>query len=104
MSWVYLVIAGIGEVFGVMGINKVNQQKSIFSFTWLISGFLFSFLFLTLAMGELPMGTAYAIWTGIGTAGSAIAGMIFYGESTNWRRILFIGMIIAAAVGLKLIT
>lgn len=104
MSWIYLVIAGIGEVFGVMGINKVNQKKSFFSFTWLIGGFLFSFLFLTLAMEELPMGTAYAIWTGIGTAGSTIAGMIFYGESTDWRRILFIGMIIAAAVGLKLIT
>ena len=50
------------------------------------------------------MGTAYAIWTGIGTAGSAIAGMIFYGESTSWRRLLFISMIIVAAVGLKLIS
>ncbi|WP_010532189.1 DMT family transporter [Lentibacillus jeotgali] len=104
MSWIYLVIAGVGEILGVMGINKVNEQKSILSFTWLIGGFLFSFLFLTLAMEELPMGTAYAIWTGIGTAGSAIAGMIFYNESTDWRRILFIGMIISAAVGLKLIT
>ncbi|ALX47148.1 DMT family transporter [Lentibacillus amyloliquefaciens] len=104
MSWIYLIIAGFGEIFGVMGITKVNQKKSVFSFTWLIGGFLFSFLFLTLAMENLPMGTAYAIWTGIGTAGSAIAGMIFYGESTDWRRILFIGMIIAAAVGLKLIT
>lgn len=104
MSWVYLIIAGVGEVFGVMGINKVNQKKSVLSFTWLIGGFLFSFLFLTLAMEDLPMGTAYAVWTGIGTAGSAVAGMVFYGESADWRRIVFISMIIAAAVGLKLIT
>ncbi|HLR61311.1 MAG TPA: multidrug efflux SMR transporter [Lentibacillus sp.] len=104
MSWLYLFIAGFGEVLGVLGINKVNQGKSLFAFTWLIGGFLFSFVFLTLAMEELPMGTAYAIWTGIGTAGSAIAGMIFYNESTDWRRIIFISMIIAAAVGLKLIT
>ncbi|SFD95300.1 paired small multidrug resistance pump [Lentibacillus persicus] len=104
MSWVYLIIAGVGEVFGVMGINKVNQKKSVLSFTWLIGGFLFSFLFLTLAMEDLPMGTAYAVWTGIGTAGSAVSGMVFYGESADWRRIVFISMIIAAAVGLKLIT
>ncbi|SFA90228.1 paired small multidrug resistance pump [Lentibacillus halodurans] len=104
MSWMYLIIAGFGEVLGVMGIHKVNQEKSLFSFTWLIGGFLLSFLFLTLAMENLPMGTAYAIWTGIGTAGSAMAGMVFYDESADWRRILFLSMIIAAAVGLKFIT
>lgn len=104
MSWIYLIIAGFGEVLGVMGINKVNQEKSLFSFTWLIGGFLFSFIFLTLAMETLPMGTAYAIWTGIGTAGSTLAGMIFYDESTDWRRMLFISMVIVAAVGLKLIS
>ncbi|MFD1362539.1 DMT family transporter [Lentibacillus salinarum] len=104
MSWIYLVIAGIGEILGVMGINKVNQEKSLFAFTWLIGGFVFSFIFLTLAMENLPMGTAYAVWTGIGTAGSAVAGMIFFNESADWRRIIFISMVIAAAVGLKLMT
>ncbi|GGJ90168.1 QacE family quaternary ammonium compound efflux SMR transporter [Lentibacillus kapialis] len=104
MSWIYLLIAGFGEVVGVTGINKVNQDKSFLAFTWLAGGFVISFVFLTLAMEDLPMGTAYAIWTGIGTAGSAIAGMIFYNESTDGKRIVFVSMIIAAAVGLKLIT
>lgn len=50
------------------------------------------------------MGTAYAIWTGIGTSGGALVGMLFFGESKNWRRILFIFMIFGATVGLKLIS
>ncbi|MFD2761472.1 DMT family transporter [Lentibacillus juripiscarius] len=104
MNWVYLIIAGFGEVIGVMGISKVNQEKSFISFVWLIGGFLMSFILLTLAMEGLPMGTAYAIWTGIGTAGSAVMGMIFYGESADWRRLLCISMVITGAVGLKLIT
>jgi paired small multidrug resistance pump len=67
-------------------------------------GFLLSFLFLTLAMRTISMGTAYAVWTGIGTAGSAIAGMLLYGESREWRRLLFIAFILGAAMGLKLIS
>ncbi len=50
------------------------------------------------------MGTAYAIWTGIGTVGGALVGMFFFGESKEWRRVLFIGMVLAAAVGLKQIS
>ncbi|RLL46546.1 QacE family quaternary ammonium compound efflux SMR transporter [Oceanobacillus piezotolerans] len=104
MDWFFLLLAGVGEVTGVIGINKVVQKKNLPSFALLIGGFLFSFLFLTLAMRTIPMGTAYAIWTGIGTAGGAIVGMILFNESRDWRRILFIGMIIASAVGLKLIS
>lgn len=104
MSWVYLLIAGVGEVCGVMGINKVNHEKSLASFIWLFGGFTLSFIFLTLAMQTIPMSTAYAIWTGIGTVGSALIGMIMYGESKDWRRILFISMVLSAVVGLKLIS
>ncbi len=50
------------------------------------------------------MGTAYAIWTGIGTVGGALVGMLFFGESKEWRRILFMAMVLAAAIGLKLIS
>ncbi|MBP1950155.1 DMT family transporter [Virgibacillus litoralis] len=102
MSWIFLIIAGFGEVAGVMGINKVNKKKSASSFGWLFGGFVTSFIFLTIAMDSIPMSTAYAIWTGIGTVGSALIGMIVYGESRDWRRLLFISMVLSAAVGLKL--
>ncbi|MGP4105464.1 DMT family transporter [Virgibacillus sp. L01] len=102
MGWIFLLIAGVGEVAGVMGINKVNKKKSVSSFGWLFGGFVISFIFLTIAMDSIPMSTAYAIWTGIGTAGSSLIGMIVYGESKDWRRLLFISMVLSAAVGLKL--
>ncbi|WP_174614201.1 DMT family transporter [Virgibacillus ihumii] len=104
MSWVFLLIAGAGEIVGVMGINKINNEKSINSFVWLLGGFISSFIFLSIAMQTIPMSTAYAVWTGIGTVGSALAGIIFYKESTDWRRVLFISMVLSAAVGLKLIS
>ncbi|CDQ39137.1 DMT family transporter [Virgibacillus salexigens] len=104
MDWFFLIAAGVSEVIGVMGINKVNQQRTITSFTWLIGGFILSFALLSIAMQTIPMSTAYAVWTGIGTVGSALAGMFFYNESKDWRRLLFIAMILCAAIGLKLIS
>lgn len=103
MAWILLVLAGFGEVLGVAGINKLNQRKDIVSFSLLFGGFIFSFVLLSIAMESISMGTAYAIWTGIGTVGSALVGMILYGESREWRRVLFIAMVLSAAVGLKLI-
>ncbi|CAG7625865.1 putative guanidinium efflux system subunit GdnD [Paenibacillus solanacearum] len=103
MAWLALILAGICEVIGVSGINKVNQSKSFTSYLILIGGFLFSLMLLSFAMKTISMGTAYAIWTGIGTVGSALLGMLVYGESKDWRRLLFIAMVLAAAVGLKLI-
>jgi paired small multidrug resistance pump len=102
MAWVYLILAGAFEVVGVTGMNKVAKDKSLQSYVVLILGFIISFIFLSLAMRTLPMGISYAVWTGIGTVGGTIIGMLFYGESRDWKRILFIGLIIAAVVGLKL--
>ncbi|WP_026907041.1 DMT family transporter [Paucisalibacillus globulus] len=104
MAWVFLIIAGVGEVLGVTGINQVNRKKNLWSFTLLIGGFTMSFLFLALAMQNLSMGTAYAVWTGIGTVGSVLIGMIFYNEPKNFLRILFMSMVLTAAFGLKLIS
>ncbi|MFD2045118.1 DMT family transporter [Ornithinibacillus salinisoli] len=104
MEWIYLLIAGVGEVIGVIGLNKVNMEKSITSLGFLIGGFIVSFIFLSLAMDTIPMSTAYAVWTGMGTVGSTLVGMFVYGESKDWRRILFISMVLSAVVGLKLIS
>src|SRR5690625_5997560 len=59
------------------------------------------FAFLSLAMRDIPLGTAYAIWTGLGAAGAVIMGILFFKESAGWKRLLFLSCIIAGAVGLK---
>jgi paired small multidrug resistance pump len=102
MAWVYLILAGVFEVVGVTGMNKVAKDKNLQSYMVLFLGFILSFGFLSLAMKSLPMGISYAVWTGIGTVGGTIIGMLFYGEAKDWRRILFIGMILVAVVGLKI--
>ncbi|MBN3555629.1 multidrug efflux SMR transporter [Fictibacillus nanhaiensis] len=104
MGWIFLVFAGLFEVVGVTGMNLVAKKRSVISFLVLVVGFSSSFLLLSLAMRSLPMGTAYAIWTGIGTVGSGIVGILFYGESKSRLRILFMAMVLSAAVGLKLIS
>ena len=104
MAWTSLILAGLCEMFGVVMINKLNNSRNWQSLVLLVLGFGASFLFLSYAMKFLPMGTAYAIWTGIGASGGAILGMIFYGESKDWRRIVCIAMVLSAAIGLKLVS
>ena len=104
MAWVSLIIAGVCEMFGVIMINKLHRDRNWQSMLLLILGFGASFLFLAMAMKTLPMGTAYALWTGIGASGGAILGMILYSESKDWKRIVFIAMVLSAAIGLKLVS
>ncbi|ASS95739.1 MULTISPECIES: DMT family transporter [Peribacillus] len=104
MAWVSLILAGLFEMFGVAMINKLHKDRNWQSLLLLFIGFGASFLFLAFAMQTLPMGTAYAIWTGIGASGGAIIGMLLYGESKDWRRVVFIAMVLGAAVGLKLVS
>ncbi|MCY1569150.1 DMT family transporter [Staphylococcus pettenkoferi] len=103
MAWVYLMIAGVFEIIGVIILNEINRTKKQSLIILLGLAFICSFLILKLAMSDIPMGTAYAIWTGIGTCGGAIIGMLFYNESTSAKRISFIALIIVAVIGLKLI-
>lgn len=102
MSWVYLITAGLFEVVGVLGMNRVAQGKMKSGYAVLLVGFALSFTLLAMAMETLPLGMSYAIWTGIGTVGGTLIGMFVYGESREWRRIFFIAVIICSVVGLKL--
>jgi paired small multidrug resistance pump len=103
MEWFMLVAAGLCEVAGVMGLNLWNERRNAASLTLLLAGFAASFLLLTLAMRSISMGTAYAIWTAIGTIGATLVGMIFYGESREPRRIFFLALVVGFAVGLRFI-
>ncbi|SEM02613.1 paired small multidrug resistance pump [Paenisporosarcina quisquiliarum] len=104
MAWISLILAGMFEMFGVIMINRLHQDPKWQSIILLILGFGSSFIFLAYSMKTLPMGTAYAIWTGIGASGGAILGMVLYDESKDWRRLVFIGMVLSAAIGLKLVS
>lgn len=101
MAWVYLVIASVGEILGVMSINLYIQQKSYKRLSIVVLTFTFGFIFLALAMREIQMGTAYAVWTGLGAAGAVIMGILFFKESASWKRLVFLTFIISGAVGLK---
>ncbi|MDM5297621.1 multidrug efflux SMR transporter [Bacillus pumilus] len=103
MSWILLIGAGIFEMLCVTMMNQFQKERHLKWILFIAVGFTISFSMLSLAMNTIPMGTAYAVWTGIGAVGGAIVGMLFYGESKDAKRIFFIALILSAAVGLKLI-
>lgn len=104
MAWFILLIAGLLEVVGVVILNEITRTKKKSLVGLLAIAFICSFSTLKVAMNDIPMGTAYAIWSGIGTGGGTLVGMLIYNESKNAKRIFFIGLIIFSIVGLKLIS
>lgn len=103
MPWFTLIVAGLLETFGVAMINQLTVKRDIKTVLLLIIGFGSSLALLSYSLRFIPMGTGYAIWTGIGVVGGALIGMVFFNESTNWKRIFFIMMVLCSAIGLKLI-
>lgn len=103
MDWLLLILAGLFEVVGVIGIKRTAENNNVVNNIILIAGFVISFQLLIRAMETIPLATAYAVWTGIGTVGAAIVGMLFFKESKNWIRIACILGIIFSVVGLKLV-
>ncbi|GGP16079.1 DMT family transporter [Oceanobacillus neutriphilus] len=104
MAWFTLIIAGLLETFGVAMINQLSVKRNLQTVILLILGFGSSLALLSYSLQFIPMGTGYAIWTGIGVVGGALIGMIFYGESKDWKRIVFITMVLCSVIGLKLIS
>ncbi|MEW9699237.1 multidrug efflux SMR transporter [Paenibacillus sp. SI8] len=104
MAWVWLVVSGFGEIFSVYGLNKLSKGFSLKGLLFMIGGLSLSFYLLSIALQTIPMGTAYGIWTGIGTIGVTLTGMLLYGESRDVRRLLYIGIIMASTIGLKLVS
>ena len=107
MNWLLLVIAGLFEVGFATCLGKVRETNGAASTAWML-GFLvclaISMLLLFKATRTLPIGTAYAVWTGIGAVGTALMGIILFKEPMEPLRILFITTLIASIVGLKLVT
>ncbi len=101
MNWIFLTIAGVLEVAWAIGLKYTEGWTRLTPS--LVTGALMvaSFYFLSLAVKTLPIGTAYAVWTGIGTVGAAILGMFIFDEPRDILRLLCIGLIIAGIAGLK---
>ena len=104
MAWIYLLVAGMLEVGWAVSLNYTEGFSRLMP-TILTGAFLLgSMAFMGLAVRDLPLGTAYAIWVGIGAVGTATLGIILFDESKDFWRLFFLGMIIVSLVGLKLTT
>jgi quaternary ammonium compound-resistance protein SugE len=103
MSWAYLVVAGLLEVGWAVGLKYTVGFTRLWPSVLTLATMAGSVGMLGLALRALPLGTAYAVWTGIGTVGTAVFGMIMLGEPAGALRLLSIGLIVAGIVGLKLL-
>ena len=104
MNWILLILAGCLELVFTFCLGKINRVvKYMWSFGLLIS-LCVSMLLLIRVTKALPVGTAYAIWTGIGAAGTVLIGIFFFKEPASWGRIFFIFTLICSIVGLKLVS
>src|SRR5699024_2607417 len=101
MAWFTLILAGILEIFGVAMINQLSVKRNWQTVILLFLGFGSSLAFLSYSLQFLHMGSGYAIWIGIGVVGSALIGMIVFGESKDWKRIVIIICVLCSAIGLK---
>ena len=107
MNWFILFIAGLCEVGFTTCLGKAKEAAGNLYYWW-IGGFLFflimSMVLLYKATQTLPLGTAYAVWTGIGAVGTAIAGIVLFNEPRDFPRLFFIFLIVAGIAGLKFFT
>jgi quaternary ammonium compound-resistance protein SugE len=104
MAWLVLVVAGLFEVCWAIGLKYTEGFTRPWPSVWTVAAMIVSIVLLALAMKTLPVGTAYAVWTGIGAVGTVILGILLFGEPATAARLACIGLILAGIVGLKLVT
>ena len=102
MSWTLLVIAGLFEVGWAIGLKYTHGFTRLWPSVGTALSMLVSVVLLGLAMRELPVGTAYAVWTGIGAVGTVILGIALFNDPANAARLVCVGLIVAGILGLKL--
>ncbi|WP_332692038.1 quaternary ammonium compound efflux SMR transporter SugE [Bosea sp. (in: a-proteobacteria)] len=103
MAWTYLFFAGLFEIGWAIGLKYTQGFTRLVPTVLTVASMVVSLGLLGLALKSLPLGTAYAIWTGIGTVGTAVLGIILFGEPATVLRLVCIGLIVAGIVGLKLV-
>ena len=103
MAWIYLIVAGLFEIAWAMGMKFTDGFSKLWPTVAVLALMGMSVYFLSLAVKTLPVGTAYAVWTGIGIAGTSILGMVWFDEPVSLIRLVLIFLILASVVGLKLL-
>jgi len=104
LAWSYLVVAGVLEIVWAIGLKYAAGFSRLVPSVVTIAAMLASVWFLALALRTIPVGTGYAVWTGIGSIGTAILGIILFGEPATAARLACIGLIVAGIAGLKLVS
>lgn len=104
MEWVFLGMAGILEMGWAVGLKYSQGFTRMLPSVFTVLGMVASFYCLSLALRSLPLGTAYAVWTGIGTVGTVVLGIVLFQESIDMRRLVCVACIIIGIVGLKMLS
>lgn len=104
MAWLLLAVAGLFEIGWAVGLKYTDGFTRLWPSVWTGLAMVVSVVLLALAVRTLPIGTAYAVWTGIGAAGTAILGIYLFGEPATALRLACIALIVAGIVGLKLVS
>ena len=104
MSWVYLFIAALLEIVWAIGLKYTEGFTKLVPSLVTAAAMIASVWFLALALRTIPVGTGYAVWTGIGAVGTAILGIVLFAEPATAARLLSIGLIVAGIIGLKLVS
>jgi quaternary ammonium compound-resistance protein SugE len=104
MSWVYLFVAGLFEIGWAIGLKYTNGFSKLWPTVGTVAAMAISLGLLGIAMKSLPVGTAYAIWVGVGAVGTVILGIVLFQEPLNALRVISVALIVAGLVGLKLAT
>jgi len=104
MNWLVLVLAGLFEIGWAIGLKYTNGFTRLWPTVGTVLAMALSLGLLGIAMKSLPVGTAYAVWVGVGAVGTAILGIVLLGEPANAGRLVSLGLIVAGIVGLKLAT
>ncbi|TWT65127.1 quaternary ammonium compound efflux SMR transporter SugE [Allorhodopirellula solitaria] len=101
-AWIYLIIAGFLEIGWAIGLKYTEGWTRLWPSVLTLATMAASFYFLAVAVKEIPIGTSYAIWTGIGAVGTATLGIVLLGEPASMTRVACMALIVAGIVGLKL--
>jgi quaternary ammonium compound-resistance protein SugE len=104
MPWLILMVAGLLEIGWAVGLKYTEGFTRLWPTVATVASMIVSLGLLGLALRSLPVGTAYAVWTGVGTIGTALLGIALFGESADPVRLACIGLILAGIIGLKLVT
>jgi quaternary ammonium compound-resistance protein SugE len=104
MSWIYLTIAGIMEIVWAVGLKYSNGFTNLWPSVVTVVSIILSFLLFSKSLKTIPIGTGYAVFTGIGSSGTAAVGMIFLDESVSVMKIFFITLMIISIIGLKYVS